>query len=201
MNSQIPELINYLDFKGIKFTIKDGMISINLNEEKKDLPVKIDEKQTQNEKMDNSVDTIGEQVGNFQVPDDAPKFGFKTPTPHKREKFHLVSQSFDVIVLAYRRVITAFKNKGINFPVERQNELEKMIRKYNVIQDELIKTLCYLEEFACAIDVSAQSKPQTMEQSEERLNKINEKQNSIEQSLLDNLMRLAEEDDSEYKPI
>ncbi len=146
------------------------------------------------------VDALEEQNVYFKVPEEAPKFGLKPPTSHKREKFHLVGQSFDVIVLTYRRIITTFKNKGINFPAEHQNELEKMIRKYNVIQDELVKTLCYLEEYANVMDLTLQSKPKTVEQLEERFGKLDEKQNSMEQSLLGNLMRLAlvEEDNIEY---
>ncbi len=122
----------------------------------------------------------------------------------KAIKFHLENQGYDVITSVYRGIIENFKNKGKTFPTANQNELEKMIRNYKTIQDELVKTLCYLEEYTKAMDFTTQpGSLATMRKLGERLSKIYGKQNFMERNLLSNLMRLAlaDEDGSDYQKI
>ncbi len=122
----------------------------------------------------------------------------------KAVKFHLENQGHDVIISVYRTILENFKNKGKTFPTANQNELEKMIRNYKTIQDELVKTLCYLEEYTKAMDFTTQpGSLATMRKLGERLSKIYGKQNFMERNLLSNLMRLAlaDEDGSGYKKL
>ncbi len=122
----------------------------------------------------------------------------------KAIKFHLENQGHDVVLSVYRAILESFKNKGKTFPEANQNELEKMIRNYKTIQDELVKTLCYLEEYTKAMDFTTQpGSLATMRKLGERLSKIYGKQNFMERNLLSNLMRLAlaDEDGSDYQKI
>ncbi len=143
--------------------------------------------------------TIHAQPGYFQVPEDAAKLGLAEPSKSRKEEMLFsTTQSYNVIASTAIGIIETFKDKGKPLPAEIQNELEKKIRKYKVMQDELVKTLCYIDNYINAMDKNSQptSLP-TMEKIGERLSKLTGKE------LMNNLtgILLEEVDDSEHKPI
>ncbi len=119
----------------------------------------------------------------------------------KAIKFHLENQGYQVIVSVYRGILSAFAAKGKTFPEETKKELERKIQNYKTIQEELVRTLCYIEEYTKAMDSTTQpGSLATMQKLGERLSKLTGKQGFSERNLMSNLMKLLLADESgDYK--
>lgn len=119
---------------------------------------------------------------------------------------HLKNQGHDIMAELFRGLIAGLKAKGKVLDQASSDRLKAKLQHYQEIQNELLKTLCYTEEYAKAIDMTgdySQKKvsDSVMQKFGERYGKLYGKYHSMEKTMLADLFKIAmaEDSDADYK--
>lgn len=110
----------------------------------------------------------------------------------KAIKFHLENQGYEVVASVYRALKKDLANKNKSLDKADDEQLQKLIGNYKQIQEQVIKTLCYMEEYAKFADNSTGNVSlASMEKIGLRLNKLSGHQNIMEKDIMQLLYKLA----------
>jgi hypothetical protein len=120
---------------------------------------------------------------------------------------HLKHQGHDIMAEIFRGLHAGLKAKGKVLDQASQDKLAKKLQNYQEIQNELLKTLCYTEEYAKAVDKMGDFSQKTvsdgvMQKFGERYQKLFGKYQSMEKNILTDFLKIAiseSDKDSDYK--
>jgi len=109
---------------------------------------------------------------------------------------HLKNQGHDIMNEIFKGLHAGLKAKGKVLDQESKDKLSKKLQNYQEIQNELLKTLCYTEEYAKAVDKMGDYSQKTvsdnvMQKFGERYQRLFGKYNSMEKTILSDFLKIA----------
>jgi hypothetical protein len=127
------------------------------------------------------------------------RFGEGESTTCKVIHGHLRNQGHDIIHDIFRGLISNLKSKGKSLSQKDYDDLKQKLENYKEIQDALLKTLCYMEEYARVLDVTGDNRAQTvsmnvMEKFASRYGKLFNQYHNMEHKIMADLISAAKED-------
>lgn len=122
---------------------------------------------------------------------------------------HLNNQGYDIIRDIFKGVIVNLKGKGITVDADSENKLRSMLEQYKNIQDSLLRTLSYMEEYAKYIEQTGNGPSsvnlEMMQKFGDRYGKLNNKYQNLEAKIMADMVDLAVKENlankkNEYTP-